>query len=95
MIFQFVNLGIIKMVNKEIVEKIVQAMVRSYANQCLKHMPKELNKRDYIDYSTSITASFLATIFKAVQEQTESSIDMKKTLNTLHETLKFHLTKRN
>jgi len=83
------------MVDKKIVEKIVQGMVGSYTNQCIKHMPKELNKRDYIDYSTSISGSFLATIFKAVQEQTGNSIDMKKTLQTLNETLKFYFMKRN
>ncbi len=78
------------------IDKIVQGLVSSHANLCLKHLPHEnMKTKDVVDYMSSISISYVANMLLQTNEFVGYKMDMKKTLNGIHEALKFHLLEKN
>jgi len=82
------------MIDKKIVEKIIGELIIKYGELGKENFPKDMSKTDYIDYSISITSSFMATLWDVVNKQTGSQIDLEKTLNTMFNSIKFYLLER-
>ena len=85
-----------KMNNNEIriiVEKITRNMIGAYGdelNELAKNYPN-IKTLDLISITESVSSSLLANLLKFSYEKSASKIDMKVTLDRLHESLKFHL----
>ncbi len=79
--------------HKEIVGKITHDLMQTCHKSMAKHIPKNVNQKQFIDILISSGGSFLTTIIQNLQTLTDNAIDVESTMERIKLTSILFLTK--